>query len=306
MTKNEWISNKIRILERENKGRSHEQNIAIAYSMAEREFKQEGGDVYNTMNEDYLKKIQSYLSNFSPVLQPMPISQTGGFTTGGYDLNNPYQSQPFQPIGYNPSIPTSLVEQPQTAAQQFTNNNPLPFKDPNQFQNGVGYTPSTTNLLGDPGQGQQDNTQYQDWVKYNILNPYNQGMDLTSSLTYTGQQFGQGNTGQGVMGAGLSLLKGARSFLSGYGSGKAQQNVENQLKDNLYNNDASLYTRTDTYQEGGNITNADLITGAFITEVPLQQPQNPEHMPYYNQLLDREIIGYTFNPTTQQYEVEYE
>ncbi len=293
MTKDEWISHKIGILI--NEGRPRDQAIAIAYSMwGSGDNKQQGG--YYTNN------ATGFQTNYGVPTVP----NSGGFTTGGYDLNNPYQPQNFQPIGYNPSVPTSLVEQPQTVSQQFTNSNPLPFKDPNQFQNGVGYTPNPTNLVGDPGQGQQNNTQYQDWVKYNILNPYNQGMDLTSSLTYTGQQFGQGNTGQGIMGAGLSLLKGARNFLSGYGSGKAQQNVENQLKDNLYNNDASLYSRTDNYQEGGEITNADLVTGAFITEAPLQQPQNPEHMPYYNQLLDRKIIGYTFNPTTQQYEVEYE
>lgn len=327
MTKNEWISHKIQILENENKGRSHQQNIAIAYSMAEKEFKQEGGDIgYTPSNEDYFKNIQTYLSNFTPALQNMPVSQMGGYYTEnptGFQNNygipnvpnsggfNPPQNQNFQPIGYNPSVPTSLIAEQQTAAQQFGSNNPLPFTPPQQFENGVGYTPNaaqyaSNNIAGTEGTGNNQDPKYQDWVKYNILNPYNQGMDLSSSLAYTGQQFGQGKTGQGVMGAGLSLLKGARNFLSGYASGQGQQNVEKQLRDRLYNNDADLYTRTSNFQEGGDITNADLATGSLITEAPLQQPENPEYMPYYNQLLDRKIIGYTFNPTTQQYEVEYE
>lgn len=94
-------------------------------------------------------------------------------------------------------------------------------------------------------QTEHSNNQYNDWVKYNILNPYGQGMDLNTSLAYTGQQFGQGNTGMGIAGAGLSALKGVRSFLSGYGSGRGQQNVERQMRDKLYNSDENLY------QQGG-------------------------------------------------------
>lgn len=112
-----------------------------------------------------------------------------------------------------------------------------------------------------------------DWVKYNILNPYGQGMDLGTSLAYTGQQFGKGNTGKGIAGAGLSALKGVRSFLSGYGSGKGQQNVEQQLRDNLYNSDEDLYRgNRGVYKEGGEVTNADLLTGNYITEEGQQNP----------------------------------
>lgn len=291
MTKSEWISNKIGVLI--NEGRDRSQAAAIAYSMWENgNYKQEGG--YYTNNST------GFQTNYG-----IPTVPNSG-------VFNPPINPNFNPIGYNPVIPQSLFSPPQqSVSEQFVNSNPLPFQNPNEFQNGIGYTPNAAqyasdNMSGTEGTGSTSQQQYQDWVKYNILNPYNQGMDLTSSLAYTGQQFGQGNTGQGVMGAGLSLLKGARSFLSGYGSGKAQQDLEKQMRDRLYNNDENLYNRVDTYQEGGDVTNADVMTGAVISEVPLQQPTNPEYMAYYNQLLDRKIVGYKFNDKTQQYEVEYE
>jgi len=45
--KDDWISKKIRKLEHENSGRSHKQNIAIAFSMYEQSKKQQGGDMVN-------------------------------------------------------------------------------------------------------------------------------------------------------------------------------------------------------------------------------------------------------------------
>jgi hypothetical protein len=112
-----------------------------------------------------------------------------------------------------------------------------------------------------------------DWIKYNILNPYGQGMDLGTSLAYTGQQFGKGNIGMGITGAGLSALKGVRSFLSGYGSGKGERNVEQEMKDKLYNSDEQLYRgNRGVFKEGGEITNADLLTGNYITEEGQQNP----------------------------------
>ena len=112
-----------------------------------------------------------------------------------------------------------------------------------------------------------------DWIKYNILNPYGQGMDLGTSLAYTGQQFGKGNTGMGIAGAGLSALKGVRSFLSGYGSGKGELNVEQEMRDKLHNSDEQLYRgKRGVFKEGGEITNADLLTGNYITEEGQQDP----------------------------------
>ena len=61
--KNDWISNKIRLLEHENKGRSHKQNISIAYSMYEQNHKQEGG-MFNgyAPNQKEIKDIKYNVS----------------------------------------------------------------------------------------------------------------------------------------------------------------------------------------------------------------------------------------------------
>lgn len=128
---------------------------------------------------------------------------------------------------------------------------------------------TSTGVLG----AEENSEPEMDWVKYNILNPYGQGMDLGTSLAYTGQQFGKGNTGMGIAGAGLSALKGVRSFLSGYGSGKGQRNIEQEMKDKLYNSDEQLYRgNKGVFKEGGEVTNADLLTGNYITQEGQEDP----------------------------------
>lgn len=123
MNKKDWISNKIGILI--NEGRDRDQAAAIAYSMWDKgNYKQEGGSiVYNPLNEDYFKKVQEYLSNFTPALQPMPVQQMGGYYTNnstGFQTNygeptvpnngefNAPPNQNFNSISYNPSIPQNL------------------------------------------------------------------------------------------------------------------------------------------------------------------------------------------------------
>lgn len=240
MNKQEWISNKIGILIRE--GRPKDQAVAIAYSMYERgDHMQEGG---------------------------LPTAQQGLYFANGQDLygNMVQNAQNMQqPPGYTGVPSTSYPAAPQPLNQQDYNKSK--GYDPNMGY--TGYVQGDANLsgkvdakdkvdkFGQPTEGGQPSAQYDDYIKYNILNPYNQGMDLSTSVAYTGQQFGQGHTGQGVMGAGLSLLKGARSFLSGYGAGKGQQDLEKQMKDKLYNNDEKLYNRDVTTYQGGGQTEED-------------------------------------------------
>ena len=70
MTKQEYISHKIRILEHENKGRSHAQNVAIAISLANKKYgMQQGGEWWNTFtnpNFDIQAQTMSPQQNFAP------------------------------------------------------------------------------------------------------------------------------------------------------------------------------------------------------------------------------------------------
>lgn len=62
--KDDWISKKIQKLEHENSGRSHKQNIAIAFSMYEQSKKQEGGSMINGY-DNIQKPIQDIKYNVS-------------------------------------------------------------------------------------------------------------------------------------------------------------------------------------------------------------------------------------------------
>lgn len=221
MNKNKWISDKIGILIKE--GKPREQAVAIAYSMWERgDHMQQGGFKYD----------RSFNTQGIPYTSVNP-----SLTTSSFEMYNNYANQ----------LGEALPQAPILATGQFNPNNL------NSLQSNFKDQYSAENITKQAVKGVMesdvtpavDNTQYNDWVKYNILNPYGQGMDLNTSLAYTGQQFGQGNTGMGIAGAGLSALKGVRSFLSGYGSGRGQQNVERQMRDKLYNSDENLY------QQGG-------------------------------------------------------
>lgn len=233
MTKQEWISHKIGILIKE--GRPKDQAIAIAYSMWEDgDKKQEGGFQYN---RTFMPQDLGYNPTMPTSLNTPQPNAYGDFAN---QLDNKYPMQQMSPtLGWqfqpNPEIKQDLGAKDQYSPENVTKN-------------------AVKGVMGTEGTGTTDNTEYNDWVKYNIVNPNaGGGMDLGTSLTYTGQQFGKGNTGMGVAGAGLSALKGVRNFLSGYGAGKSQQNVEREYHDKMYNNDAGLYTRTDNYLEGGQL-----------------------------------------------------
>lgn len=226
MNKNEWISAKIAKLVGE--GKPQQQAIAIAYSMWERgDHKQEGG---------------------------IPMAQQGLY----YQQNNPYFMQ-------NPGqipITQDVVNNGQT--QNVPNKNETIGSG--AYQKTDYSSPTNTEGLAEGYQYDDSGNivqkkQDSDWVKYNILNPYGQGMDLNTSLAYTGQQFAKGNTGMGIAGAGLSALKGVKSFLSGYSSGKGQKTLEQQMYEQQYNSDEKLY------QVGG-YTEEELYNQDLINKYP--------------------------------------
>lgn len=259
MDKNQWILAKIRELISE--GRQQEQAVSIAMSMWDSKSNMQEGGVNN---QEYFRNIQEYLTPFTPALQNMPMAQVGGKYT---QFNNPF-SQGVPNMTFKADVQTDLNPAEQlTEAQKFAQSHQNPDGFYGNFSTQAPTAPKVQNFQDYNAQEynreQEKNNagdESNDWIKYSILNPYGQGMDLNTSLAYTGQQFSKGNTGAGVMGAGLSVLKGARSFLSGYGSGKGEKNLEDQYKDKMYNNDESLYG----YQVGG--TTEDRFTPPTIPD----------------------------------------
>jgi len=103
----------------------------------------------------------------------------------------------------------------------------------------------------------------------NLYNPYT-GINLESalfslgqSLNYKGENKGA-NTLLGAASAGKVLFGGARTLLSGAGYQNRSQDSYNDYRNKLYNPD-QIYTQ---YQQGGEVTNAQVLTGAYLPETP--------------------------------------
>jgi len=198
MNREEYISYKIKKLKEE--GYSSAQSAAIAYSMEKDRNKAQQGGQYPS---PYAMTYPSIVNNFTstPYVGKPEIPQ--------YDFNgSPFTSQSATPA-------TNYLDSQYQFSGQDLN---LTEQQRQQLTNQIA--------------GNQP--QYNDITRYNIVNPYS-GVDLESSLNYAGQGFGSGNNFQGGLGAGLSVLKGARSFLTGYASGKESDRVRKEQFNDIYN-----------------------------------------------------------------------
>lgn len=193
--------------------------------------KQEGG-WYNNINPFFTTAQQNYPLNEGQYIDPTNMTQEG----------------------YIPD-----AEMKQRMAQNAGTNS---YINPNTGQDNYDENGNVIN----------ENLRYNDYTRYNLINPFSGGFGLDQSLAYAGKSFGEGKTEQGIMGSALSLLKGARGFLGAYGAGKQNKLLEQSRKDKLYNT-APNYSYLQEggellhyMQKGGEVTNADLLTGQFITD----------------------------------------
>lgn len=194
----------------------------------------------NNKNTPYFQQAGIW----NPAMLQMPNIQNQQYAP----QQNFSQSFPQQPTAYAPGSFNSW--------DQDNNGIPDYIQRPNeQAPNAPLNLVDTTKQS--PAQQQEYNT------RYNIMNPYG-GIDLGASLNYTGQQFGEDNVGMGVAGAGLSFLKGAREFMTGYGSGRESQRVRNEYLDNTFGFEPNFLM---TAQQGGQkITNAQMFTNQFVAD----------------------------------------
>ena len=223
-------------------GENPKRAVAIAYSMQLKKAK-----LGTTVGQD---PNYNYYANNSPY-----------FAIDRTDFNRPDQT------AYN-----NFQEQPQQGVQldlsdnESTATNMDIYKNPEQLQrmqrNKV-YNTATNNYDENGNAINTDDYSNKDYYsKLNIYNPYG-GIGLDQSLFYAGQGFGNKKPGQAALGTGLSLLKGARGFLSGYSSGKAsRESAESSYAQQFKPNTNPVYLS----QEGGTISNAEEMTGAYLTE----------------------------------------
>ena len=180
-SKDKWISDKIRFLENENKGRSHEQNIAIAFSMYDQEHKkQNGGSVY-----DYTKTGNKNIA-LSDVAN---INQTTGI------MFDPTFAQSYFSEETNPTVPT------QTTMSDFST---MPVKDITSdglfTDRKIWYTDRAENFLGkSPAIEGKDYKRipYSQWKTYQTSPAYleyqNRGQNGMASLQIGGNYYENNN-----------------------------------------------------------------------------------------------------------------
>lgn len=196
--------------------------------------------------------------------------QTGGMFP--QPANTPYMGFPYGEFQYNPEInfpainntaPTGVpnlgINAPQLFNPQMDNN--YMAAQGQQMTGDVLPEAQPLNTTVDP--------MYQDINRTQIFNPYS-GVSLENalfsfgqSLGYDGEQKGA-NTVRGAASAGKIALSGARSILSGVGYQKANDRAYDSYVDKLYN----VAPNYSWMQAGGEVTNADVMTGAYAVGTP--------------------------------------
>jgi hypothetical protein len=161
---------------------------------------------------------------------------------------NYQQRQPLTPMGSG-LTPAGMVTPP--TLEQSTKN-ALSTLQPINEEKRVEYVPNRVNIMNPSG-----------------------NLSLDYVLNYAGRGFGTGNTSQAMIGTGLSILKGARNFLTGFSTGKEDIRVANKMKDEQFNRPKNF--------------------------IPLQQGGE-----YENILQNKKINTYFFNKDTEMYDVYYE
>jgi|GEM_PF-4544860 len=208
-----------------------------------------------------------YYSNYNPFFMENP----------GINNNVPQQplnafsnyAMPPNTIGYQPQTPT-LNTAPTTYnnsyGENFTRKNPLPNFGSNGFQydpnvvdttsiSSTIQTPTVNPLSADAGSGTSSYETPTGQQNPNIFG----GTSLDMSLYMFGQGLGEKDPYKTATGGALSALKLGRIGIGGYASGKENRRIEDEYRNELFK-DRRLTT---TLQQGGKITNADVLTGAY-------------------------------------------
>lgn len=204
-------------------------------------------DMYNNTNQPSNTPMQGW----DNILQPY-----GGVPNNNYRntfetsyrptqevINNPPRQNTISPI---PTLqPRGLAEttMPTITAPTTINQYAIPA---NQYSNTQTVEQAT------PEQGKQP-----------IYNPFG-GISLEQSLFRAGQGIGQKDPWMATSGLGLSGLKLGRIGLSGYATGTENNRVLEEMQRKQFED----MRRPQMLQEGGDISNAAVMTGKFVVDQP--------------------------------------
>lgn len=202
---------------------------------------------------------------------PLPELAQASLQQGGQNMLFKKTSIPMEDYNYqptnnnyynnNPSVLNnySLPEQ-STTSNYVTPENNYYNTNPSVLNN-YNLDPSTT--PAETAKTENSNTKYYDTNRVNIANPYGD-MSLDYTIGRTGQAFGEGDYLTGAAGAGLSLIKGARNFLTGFSTAKENKRISQEYNDKRYEDNRRFIAG----QQGGKIKNSDVIAQNAITDNP--------------------------------------
>lgn len=251
MEKDKWISNKISILKKE--GKSIEQALATAFSMWENRHKSQAGGFTDSYKKPLgapttynpAQDFPAYQANFNPLNNP--FQQSFGYQLPQEQGNNLPSQQYMPTTEADFEINPSQIVSPN---YQEPLGNYLTQVDNQQMTSGADINTVKQDAQKALDSYQNSNTQtnnQNDNQIYNpqMFNPYG-GISLEQSLNYAGQGFAEKDGRKAALGTGLSFLKGARTFLGGYGYGAQNKRVNDEARYNLYDREPSY-----NMQEGG-------------------------------------------------------
>ena len=206
----------------------------------------------------YNQHLYNYKKETGNYYQGGGINLEAQFMSPQQDFSKPLNT-PYDPYAWLKSLPNTNYDQNYmgmtTEQEQLM---PLSPQEQQYSVTGLGTADRTSEDASKPSLigGDEQNIN----ERFNILNNYG-GIGLEDALTYTGQAFGNKEYGKGAMGAGLSLLKGSRNFLTGYASGKENNRVKNEYMDKRFNTDPNFKA----FQQGG-LKNSEFLTGQFVAD----------------------------------------
>ena len=247
MTKQEFLNYKIPILIKE--GYSSEQSAAIAYSMYEKHSHkmQEGG--YN----NFPKMQLGSTFDLNSILQSQTMSPQQDFSVKNQDYLRHVHTPSQEPVVQNYPINTYS---PGNVNSWDLDNNKIPD---------LVQSPENNPIVSQEKKKPMTQEEYFNRIK--LLNPYGDvdipvaSHMLGQSLAYKGDEKGW-NAVRGIASAGKIGLGLTRGVLSGMASQKMwNESYQDYLKNQK--DQGNIYT---SYQEGGKISMAEEMTGAYTTE----------------------------------------
>lgn len=258
-------------------------------------YKDNSVDYLDASGYDLAKRMNNFRLYFESKKQPPQSNTVATLQEGDWYKNNPYFGNSFNPV----------MPQNDTSGGVYLDPNDLSYEGykldrgtrnraaQNQSQNSAMYYDPTTGQYKDnyDENGNAINTNPSNDINRIKLANFYGGVGLEQAINYAARGFGEGDAGKASVGTGLGLLKLARNFMSGYGTGKEDRRVYDEMQKRLYEGNNSM----EYAQEGGRkISNAELMTGHYLTEDPNGGNVNVEDGEYVKDMNTgnvQEVVG---------------